>query len=118
MIGSTISRNPARSRISANRHSMRRRRAVSSIDSGRTPVGYRNLLTISKKPLPRVEKRFKSVPMVLALAAPLLDVGRSTDAPLHHVVMMVVQPVSESEIHKSAASVKTHVHDVKFLARE
>jgi hypothetical protein len=33
-----------------NRDSMRRRRAASSISSGRTPVGYRNFFSTKQKP--------------------------------------------------------------------
>src|SRR6266849_2362489 len=113
MIGSTTSANPARYSACTNRASMRRRRAVSSISSGRTPVGYRYLLAISKKPLPPVGEEAGQC-LRLRSAAPLLNVGRSYSAPLHHVVMMVVRPVSESRVHKNCASLKTTPGVVKF----
>jgi len=52
----------------------------------------------------------------IALRRPFSTRG-ACSAPLHHVVMVVVQPVSECQCHKSCASLKTHAEDVKFLAR-
>ena len=40
--------------------------------------------------------------------------GALDSAPLHHVVMVVVQSVSEIESHKSFASLKTRGQRVKF----
>src|SRR6266498_3546432 len=60
MIGSTTSAKPAASSAVTKRPSTRRRRAVSSISSGRTPVGYLSFAAINQKPLPRgLEKRFR-----------------------------------------------------------
>src|SRR5258708_11425349 len=93
---------------------MRRRRAVSSTSSGRTPVGYRDLLAISKKPLPRGGEEVVWSCFWFRSPAPLLNAGRSHSAPLHQMMMVVMHVVNERECHKSCASLKTHSELVKF----
>src|ERR1700738_2556559 len=115
MIGSTTAAKRARSSTRTKRASTCRRREVSSTSSGLTPVGYRDLLAISKKPLPRGGEEVVWSCLWFRSSAPLLNAGRSHSAPLHQMMMVVMHVVNECECHKSVASLKTRSRVVKFL---
>src|SRR6266480_7190905 len=98
MIGSTTSAKPARSSAATKRDSTRRRRAVSSTSSGRTPVGYLSFAAINQKPLPRVlEKRFRQCCVRSAAPLPIRRGAHRGTQP--SVVVMVVVHVSALEAH-------------------
>src|SRR5436305_3012842 len=114
MIGNTISAKPDRSNAWTKRASTRRRRAVSATSSGLTPVGYRDLLAISKKPLPRGGEEVVWSCLWFRSSAPLLNAGRSHSAPLHQMMMVVMHVANDRVRHKSCASVETRSAIVKF----
>src|SRR6266540_2248766 len=93
MIGSTTSAKPARSSAVTKRDSTRRRRAVSSTSSGRTPVGYLSFAAINQKtPSPRAGEEVWQC--CVRSAAPLPIGGAHIVAPRPSVVVMVVVHVS------------------------
>src|SRR4051812_23101875 len=98
MIGKTTSLKPALSIISTKRVSICRRRAASRIRRARTPVGYLSLVAINKKPLLPVGEEVVFQQATFASGAPL-PIG-AREAPLHHVVMMMVQAVSGTNQHR------------------
>src|SRR5712692_7729367 len=109
MIGTITSSKPARSRTETMRPSTRRRRALSAINSGLTPVGYRSFLPI-KKPLPREVEEVSTGDQVLA--APLPFGGAHADAPLPTVMVVVVLPGGANVRHsdRSVWSHRRHVN--------
>jgi hypothetical protein len=77
---------------------MRRRRAVSSIRSGRAPVGYLNSVAIkAKNPFPHQEEVFDF--SAAHRLRPFLSAGHKPGAPLPLVVEMVVVPMSAIRSH-------------------
>src|SRR5882672_2346473 len=116
MMGRTTSAKPPRSSSSTTRRSTVRRRAASSISSGRTPVGYLNLVGINKKPLPGAGEEVGSdAVQCFAVSAP-----SRFGAQVHpsSVVIMVMVHVSEVGVHLVARSLETRRAAVKFRSQE
>src|ERR1700756_2589426 len=99
MIGRETSSKPSLSSRAAKRASIRLRRAASSTSSGRTPVGYRNLLAINQKPLPALREGVQLMALVSVSLRPLSSAGRVGEAPLDHRMMMVVVPAGAGNVH-------------------
>src|ERR1019366_7273234 len=96
MIGNTTSLKPAPVKASTKRDSIRRRRAVSSASSGRTPVGYLDFVAIKSKTPSRIGEEVQVSWLRPSLSAPR-PIGART-APLDVMMMVLLGEVGAHRV--------------------